>query len=97
MGFDTPCFLDIVSNMLGETYTEVSDDVVDVAGEICNQVFGVAKKNLNDQGYDIKSAIPTVVNGKQNQIRHLVEGPCITIEFKTSAGRFTVEASFQNF
>ena len=90
--FPEDCFLKIVGKMLGEDYQEISDDIVDAAGEICNQIFGQSKKALNQEGFDIQQAIPTIIRGKNHQVKHLIKGPCVTMLFETEFGEFTIEA-----
>lgn len=40
IAFEKKCFLSIVSLMLGETYTEINEEIEDAAGELCNQIYG---------------------------------------------------------
>ncbi len=94
ISFEKRCFLAAAGRMLGETYTEVNDENKDVVGEICNQIFGYAKRKLNnEQGYDIQPAIPSIITGDGHQIRHLVKGLVIAAKFKTDEGFFIVEAA----
>ena len=90
--FEKSCFLYIVSSMLGEAYQEVTAENQDAAGEICNQVFGYAKKKLNEIGHTIKPAIPSVIVGDRHAIKHMVTGVCIAVRFSTEKGSFTIEA-----
>jgi chemotaxis protein CheX len=92
LSFDQDCFLHVVSNMLGEPYQEINDENANACGEICNQIFGHAKHRLNQNGHTIQMAIPTVIVGSQHKIKHSARGPCVVISFKTSMGRFRVEA-----
>jgi chemotaxis protein CheX len=79
--------------MLGEKITEITTENQDACAEICNQVFGMAKQVLNQSGYNIQPAIPSIVVGDNHRIRHVVDGICIAVEFSTEAGNFTVEAA----
>jgi chemotaxis protein CheX len=90
--FPEECFLKIASSMLGEDYNELTDDMVDAAGEICNQIFGLSKKSLNGDGFNIQRSIPTIIRGKNHQIKHLIHGPCISMLFETEHGEFAIEA-----
>jgi CheY-specific phosphatase CheX len=47
---------------------------------------------LNERGCDIQPAIPSVIFGENHRIKHLIEGPCLAVQFRTSAGCFVVEA-----
>ncbi len=89
--FPEKVFLEIVSGMLGETYTEMSQDIVDAAGEITNMIFGQAKVILNEKGYGIKTAIPSVVCGKNHSLETLTKGPIVVVPFESSKGSFFVE------
>jgi chemotaxis protein CheX len=91
LSFSEKSILMIVSNMLGETYTEINDEVRDAVGEITNMISGVARKKLESQGYNILAAIPTVVSGKDHAIIHVLGGPSIIIPFEVSSSAFYVD------
>ena len=91
LSFSEKSILMIVSNMLGETYTEINDEVRDAVGEITNMISGVARKKLESQGYNILAAIPTVVSGKDHAILHVLGGPSIIIPFDLENGAFFVD------
>jgi chemotaxis protein CheX len=95
VAFEDRCFLDLVGKMLGDTFTEITPDIQDAAGELCNQIFGVAKRKLNEKGFDIQMAIPSVIIGKGHRIKHMVDGNCLAVRFKTDAGHLTIEAVLQ--
>ena len=95
IAFDEACFLDIVKNMLGEVHTEITVDVADAAGEICNQIFGVAKQKLNQHGYSIEPARPTVITGPKHRIQHRVAAPCWAIRFESTAGSLILETTIE--
>jgi chemotaxis protein CheX len=96
ISFDDKSFLQVVSSMLGETFTEITPDIRDAAAEICNQVFGVAKQRLNEVGHSIQLAIPSVIYGHGHTIRHSANGSCIAVKFKGPNGvRLVVEAVVQ--
>jgi len=91
LSFSEKSILMIVSNMLGEQYMEINDDVRDAVGEITNMISGVARKKLESQGYNISAAIPTVVSGKNHAIHHVLGGPSIIIPFNVTNGPFYVD------
>lgn len=96
ISFEETCFLEIVSNMLMEEYSAINEENRDAVGEICNQVFGMAKARMNDEmGLDIAKAIPTVIEGKKHTIKHMIDGKCLTVKFNTMKGSFTIEAVVQ--
>lgn len=91
ISFPEETFLKVMSGMLGEEYKELSKDLLDGAGEITNMIFGQAKIVLNDQGYGIKTALPSVVSGKNHSLTAVTKGPVVVVPFSSTAGDFAVE------
>ena len=91
ISFPEQTFLSVMSGMLGETYTVVNKEILDGAGEITNMIFGQAKIVLNEQGYGIKSALPSVVSGRNHSVSGMTKGPIVVVPFTSSAGEFFVE------
>jgi chemotaxis protein CheX len=91
ISFPEQTFLKIMSGMLGETFTVISRDILDGAGELTNMIFGQAKTVLNEKGYGIKIAIPSVISGKNHSLSAMTNGPIVVIPFDSAAGKFFVE------
>lgn len=89
--FTEKVFLAIMGRMLGETYTEITKDMEDGAGELLNIIFGGAKRVLNDKNYAIEKAIPTVVRGKDIAVSHTSSSPTVVLPFETPEGPFYIE------
>jgi chemotaxis protein CheX len=86
----------IMSNMLGEEVTEVTNDVRDAVGELTNMISGDARRLLQQEGLSLTAAIPTIVAGKDHTIKHVINGPIIVIPFTTdNGGEVTVEVSLK--
>ncbi len=85
----------ILSNMFGEEVKEINDEVRDGVGELTNMICGDARKMLQQQGINIKAAIPSIVSGKNHTIQHITAGPVIALPFTTEAGKFVVEFTFK--
>jgi len=88
ISFPEATFLKVMSQMLGEEYKEISKDIIDGAGELTNMIFGQAKIILNEKGYGIKTAIPSVISGKNHSLSALTKGPVVVVPFETNAGPF---------
>lgn len=96
ISFEPAAILEIVTNMLGEEFTEVSSDVEDAIGEITNMIVGGAKRILAEKGYRFNLAIPTVLKGKNIHLNLKTRGPRIVIPFTLESGStFTVEACIE--
>jgi chemotaxis protein CheX len=91
ISFPEGTFLKIMSSMLGEEFSEISPEIVDGAGEILNMIFGQAKIVLNEKGYGIKTAIPSVVTGRALSVSTMTKGPVVVVPFQSQAGDFFVE------
>lgn len=91
ISFPEATFLKIISNMLGEEFTKLDKEIIDGAGEITNMIFGQAKIVLNEKGYGIKTAIPSVITGKDHSLSAMTKGPVMVIPFESTMGKFFVE------
>jgi chemotaxis protein CheX len=91
ISFPESTFLKIMGGMLGEEFHEINKDIIDGAGEITNMIFGQAKILLNEKGYGIKTALPSVVHGKDHSTTSQTKGPVVIIPFESGAGNFHVE------
>jgi chemotaxis protein CheX len=91
ISFPAPTFLKIMSRMLGEDLKELTPELQDGAAELTNIIFGYAKRVLNEKGFGIKMAIPSVITGKDHSIQNNTRGPRIAIPFESDAGNFAIE------
>lgn len=91
ISFPEKTFLAVISKMIGEEVKEISKEVADGAGELTNIIFGQAKVILNEKGYGIKTAIPSVVTGKDHSVANLTDGPAVVVPFESDAGPFFIE------
>ena len=93
--FEEKCILTVVSNMFGETMTELNSEIADAVGELTNMISGQARRELEEMGKVFKAAIPSVITGRNHSITHYSEGPKIAIHFSTDGGKFTIEVCFE--
>ena len=91
VSFSEEAILKIVSNMLGENIKTMDSDIKDAVGEMSNMIPGVARKNLEAEGFNIQAAIPTVVSGKNHSIAHVLGGPSLIIPFEIDDGTFVID------
>ena len=83
LSFPKPAILLILENMLGEKYSDITDEVFDAVGELTNMIYGSAKGTLNDLGYNFEMAIPTVIKGQFIMLQHS-KSATLVIPFKLS-------------
>ncbi|HEX4923865.1 MAG TPA: chemotaxis protein CheX, partial [Bdellovibrionales bacterium] len=89
--FPKAVFLAVAGRMVGENYSDITDDNADAAGELLNIIFGQAKEVLNRKGFTIQQAIPTVVHGEAMKLRNVIHEPTIIVPMVTSAGKFHIQ------
>ena len=86
--FPRSTFLDVMNGMLGEEMTELEPGMEDGAAELTNIIFGNAKVSLNENGFGIQMAIPTLLTG--TSIQSVASTEAEGIEFKTDGESFYV-------
>lgn len=91
LGLPAGVFLKLMSNMLGEEYVEITDEVEDGAGEMLNMIFGHAKSVLNEKGHCLEKAIPAVVRGQNLSLKALPSENTLVLPFQTDFGVFYLE------
>ena len=96
ISFTSDVILDVASRMLMEQFKVVNEEIVDLVGEITNMVTGSAKQLLEEKGFDFDMATPIVIQGQQQYVTHLSDGPTIVVPYSTHAGDFYVEMSFKS-
>ena len=95
ISFPEASFLSVVNKMFGShpPITEITKEIEDAAAELTNIIFGQAKVILNEKGYGIKTALPSVITGKDHSVSSTVKGVTVVVPFDSDSGKFFVEIS----
>ncbi len=96
VGFEGDTYKNLYKEMTGEGIGDIDNKNCDGAGEICNQIFGYAKSKLNQKGFNIEMAIPTISYGPGHKVKHLINGPCLRLCFISGAGPFFLEVTVKS-
>jgi chemotaxis protein CheX len=91
LAFPLKTYLALMSRLLGKEYAEIDASIRDGAAELLNIILGQARATLNEKGYAIKQAIPTVVYGSNLQIFNFSNTPSVIVPYKSDAGDFYIE------
>jgi len=86
ISFDKGSFLEVVSTMLMEEQTELTQDNQDAVGEINNIIFGNAKSDITN--YGVQMTVPRVLLGSGQTIPCAQGSAGMMIPFSTSKGKF---------
>jgi len=84
-------YLNIMGRMTGETYTEMVPDIRDGIAELLNVILGQAKMSLNERGFQIKQAIPTLIQGGMINLLNAPATRSIVVPFSSDCGDFYVQ------
>jgi len=90
---DEGCILKIVSNMLGEEFNSIDDEIADAVGELTNMIAGQTRTHLSNQGMSFQASTPSVFIGKNHELKHISNTPILSIPFTTPNGNLVVEIS----
>ncbi len=93
ISFDAPSICAIVSKMLMENFTEVTQDVVDAVGELTNMISGGAKKLIAEKGFTFEMATPMMLVGAGIEMQQMSKAPILQVPFSTPEGKFVIEAN----
>ncbi len=94
--FDHQLVISIMQSMLGESVSELDEQVSDMVGEMTNMICGGAKNALSEQNYQFEMATPVIVAGSNHTITHKVDGPKIILTFVSDKGNAYLEICFDN-
>ena len=90
LGFTDTSICRIVSNMLGENFPGICDEVREAVGEIANMISGQARQSLSAKGLKLQASLPSVISGKDLIVDGSEKTPHIMISFETEAGPFEI-------
>ena len=94
--FTTKCILQIAYQMFSEEYDGLTDEVIDMVGEIVNMVSGDARQELVKLGFHFSAGIPVTTYGEGHDLIHAVKDRVIVIPFETNHGDFVIETCFDS-
>lgn len=80
------------STMLMIEAAELDNDVIDAVGELTNMVAGAAKAELEE--YELSISLPSVVTGKNHEVRFPSNVTPICVPYDTPWGPLTLEVGF---
>ncbi len=88
IGFTNPSIIQIVSNMLGEEFDTMDDEVREAVGEIANMISGQARQKLSLINTKLEAGLPTIISGKELEIHAAEEGRITMVNFEIEKGSF---------
>ncbi|MBT4792848.1 MAG: response regulator [Halobacteriovoraceae bacterium] len=89
--FDDNVYKKIISKMLEENIGDIDLNNQDGAAEIINIIFGQTKAVLNQRGYSLDRAIPSVMRGRGHKIYQDSKIPVLLVPFRSDLGKFWMQ------
>ncbi len=96
ISFSTQCILRVAYQMFSEEYDGLTDEIVDMVGEIVNMVSGDARQELVKLGFHFSAGIPVTSKGNDHELIHSIKDRVIVIPFQTEYGEFYIETCFDS-
>ena len=91
LGIPKESFFPLVSRFVGKEMTEKSYENQDATAELLNMIMGQLKGALNNEQFELKKAIPSIVHGKQVANLASFEGKSTILPYATDVGPFYIE------
>ena len=89
-----PTIRAISSSMLGEEFTSVDKEAVDLVGELTNMLVGGAKRILSEKGHEFDMHTPQLLVGDGHEIVHHHAGQTVLLPIMIDQDEFYVELNF---
>ena len=89
-----PTIRAISRSMLGEEFTSVDKEAVDLVGELTNMLVGGAKRILSEKGHEFDMHTPQLLVGDGHEIVHHHAGQTVLLPIMIDQDEFYVELNF---
>ena len=77
--------------MSDEEFSDLSPSASNAAGILSEQILERAKPDLSALGFQLENSVTSIFIGEGHQVKHLLKGSRMAIEFTTDAGTFCIE------
>ncbi len=91
LSFPEAVFLKVYENMFEEKHTAISKETEDAAAELLNIIYGAAKVELNQKGYNFPKSLPTILRGEKLIIRQTSDATTVVVPLEAAGGCFYLE------
>ncbi|MDA8793407.1 chemotaxis protein CheX, partial [Bacteriovoracaceae bacterium] len=100
ISFNESTYKTVLANMLSITEEEVgtiNKDNQDGAAELINIIYGQTKIILNQEGYDLQKALPSVIRGKDHKVNVSQKAPILCIPIDLDKNRIFIQLCVQAY
>ncbi len=96
VSFEEKVYRKVYYYMTKEKFATITPEMGDGASELTNIIFGLAKTKLNEQGYGLQMALPSLMLGPKMEFKFASEKPTIVLPFEIGVGKMWIEFAFDD-
>lgn len=89
--FRQETILKLLSKVYGEELTNLDNRVIGGVAELSNVIHGIAKEDLNLQGYHYQMCLPVVIIGDNHTVVSALSGQKLVMKYDLEGGEAIVE------
>jgi CheY-specific phosphatase CheX len=93
MNFTRPVICSLVTKMLGEPVTSITQSVRDAVGRMLTTMAESARQQMAQANKEFTVSQPMVTAGRHQSLNYPLGVPCIVVPLKTAPGEFTIEVA----
>ncbi|MFN3567399.1 MAG: chemotaxis protein CheX [Caldimicrobium sp.] len=71
----------LMEALLGERPSDLTQEALDMAGELTNMICGAFRRRFEKFGATLKASVPSMITGKDYKIHSLCKSPRVTFKF----------------
>jgi CheY-specific phosphatase CheX len=91
LGFSKALFLDIYNNTTQSDLTDLTQDEMELAGELLNVSFGIIDEKLSNKGLHFKSGFPKIVLGDElSKILNNLPAQSLSIPLESAGKKYNL-------
>lgn len=91
LSFPENVFLQVYAQLIGEEHAKLNSEMAEAASELLNIIYGIAKSELNQKGFNFAPTLPTVLSASAFQSHQTGKVHSTVIPFEMDAGTFHLE------
>lgn len=93
VSFSDEIFKQVISKMIDDVVDNIDNENQDGAAEIINIIYGRTKSVMNQKGFAMQRAVPSVLRGANHRVTNNKKRPVLMMPINSEIGRFYIQIS----